>query len=212
MKLQTTLLLGLLFLFSSTVFSQEMSKTEKKKWATLAKNYKKDPALLKNLVEERDGLRRQIREAQTQAVNARNSADQALKRTEQLEQNAGQLNRELAAAQETIRRLRAENERMKAQVTAQPIPPGGANPMTGVVFRVQVGAFSKGRIPQKFQSMPHMTVEDDGRIQRVLIGNYRNIEDARKRADQLKVEGVDGAFVVAYKDGERISIEEALRN
>ncbi len=212
MRLQTVLLLGLLFFLSSSVFAQEMSKEEKKKWVSLAKNYKKDPALLKNLVEERDGLRRQIREAQTQAVNAQNSAEQAQKRASQLEQNTSRLNKELIATQETIRQLQMENERLKAQATTNPIPPTGTNPATGVVFRVQVGAFSKGRIPQKFQSMPDMTLEDTGTMQRVLIGNYRNIEEARKRASQLKVEGADGAFVVAYKNGERISVEEALRN
>ena len=39
-----------------------------------------------------------------------------------------------------------------------------------------------------------------------------SVDEARSKANQLKRSGIEGAFVVAYRDGKRITIEEAMRN
>jgi N-acetylmuramoyl-L-alanine amidase len=103
-----------------------------------------------------------------------------------------------------------ENQRLKANTMSNPAAP---NPSTtaGVVFRVQVGAFTKGKIPQNIQNMPDMMLEDAGRIQKVLVGNYWNIADARVRVAEVKRQGAPDAFIVAFRDGMRISVEEALK-
>ena len=206
MKIQAILLLGLLLAVSSQVFAQEMSKEEVKYWKTLAKKHKKDPQLLKILMEERDQFQREAQEAQRQLGGMQGGQDQARNQVAQLEQEVDRMSKELMNAQEAIRQLSVENERLRGATPTTP------DVSSGVIFRVQAGAFTRGAIPQRIQNLPGATVEMDGNTQKVLVGSYRSIDEARARATQLKREGVEGAFVVAYKDGRRITIEEALRN
>jgi len=211
MKFQPTLLLCFILIFSSQVFAQEISKEEKKKWVKIAKQYKKDPASLKMLTEERDQYRRQAQDTQRQMNNAQAGEAQAQNNAAILQADVARLDKELMEAKALIRRLTMENERFKAAMKpTTPTNEMGNN--AGIVFRVQVGAFTTGRIPQKFQNMPDMIIEREGNTQKVLLGNYRGIDDARSRVNQLKRQGTTEAFVVAYKDGKRISISEALRN
>lgn len=212
MKIQTALLLGLLFVMSTQVFAQEMSKEEKKKWVAMAKNFKKNPEALKMLVEEKDEYRRQAQQEQSELTSLRNSEAQANRRAAQLEQDIARLNNELMNSQETIRMLSAENQRLKEGGGGITPPTTDRGSIAGVVFRVQAGAFTKGRIPSHIQNLPEAMVEDDGNLQKVLVGNFADLNSARARAQQLKQQGVEGAFVVAYKDGRRVSIEEATRN
>ena len=210
MKIQTVLLLVFFFSVSGQIVAQEMTKDEKKKWVTMAKNFKKDPQALKMLVEERDQYRRQVQEESSRITSLQNSEAQATRRAAQLEQDIAQMNNGLMNAREANQRLSAENERLRASTTTT--PPTGTGTVAGVVFRVQAGAFTKGRIPQNIQNLPDTMIEEEGNLQKVLVGSYRNINEARARATQLKQQGVEGAFVVAYKDGKRISIEAATRN
>lgn len=212
MKFKTALLLALLFVVSNLVVAQQMDKDEKKKWVTMAKNFKKDPGALKSLVEERDQYRRQVQEEASQMTELRNNEAQANRRAGQLEQDVARLNNDLMNSQETIRMLSAENQRLKSGTGTPSGQTGDRGVIAGVVFRVQAGAFTKGRIPQHIQSLPEASIEDDGNLQKVLVGNFADISAARARANQLKQQGVEGAFVVAYKDGRRISIEDATRN
>lgn len=206
MKIQTILLMGLLLAVSSQAFTQEMSKEEAKYWKTLAKKHKKDPQLLKLLVEERDQFQAQAQEAESRLNRLQSGQEQASNRAAQLEREVDRLNSEMANAQEAIRRLSLENDQLRGATSDTPAAP------SGVVFRVQAGAFSGGAIPQQIQNLPDATIENDGNTQKVLVGNYRTIDEARAKANQLKRSGIEGAFVVAYKNGRRITIEEALRN
>ncbi|MCO6479260.1 MAG: hypothetical protein J5I94_21675 [Phaeodactylibacter sp.] len=206
MKVQTILLMALLLAVSSQAFTQEMSKEETKYWKQLAKKHKKDPQLLKLLVEERDQFQAKAQEAESRLNRLQSGQEQASNRAAQLEREVDRLNSEMANAQETIRRLSLENDQLRGATPDTPAAP------SGVVFRVQAGAFSSGAIPQQIQNLPDAMIENDGNTQKVLVGNYRTIDEARAKANQLKRSGIEGAFVVAYKNGRRITIEEALRN
>lgn len=208
MKIQSILFLALILFVSHQMFGQEMDKAEKKKWVSMAKDFKKNPVALKSLVEERNQCRQEVQDLQRQVSSSQNDKNKAL----QLEQQVNRLNSDLLSAQDMINRLSMENERLKN--TAPPQVPS-TTPQTsssGVVFRVQAGAFTKGRVPQNILSMPDVTLEDSGNVQKALVGNYATVAEARARASQLKGQGIDGAFVVAYKNGVRVSIDEALRN
>ena len=54
-----------------------------------------------------------------------------------------------------------------------------------------------------------MAVYRSGDLFKYTIGQYYTYEEARDRALELRQKGFDGAFVVAFKEGERIDIQEA---
>jgi hypothetical protein len=43
------------------------------------------------------------------------------------------------------------------------------------------------------------------------IGNFANYNDANTLKNQLKLEGVKGPFVVAYKNGEKIPVTQVVK-
>ena len=203
--MRTISLLFLAFLFvAGNLSAQTLSKEEQKKWKAEAKAYRKDPAKLKSLVEERDQYKMEAQNAQGQLQAMQANMNQANMQVSQLKQENMNLTNQLMQAQQTIDNMMAANQRPPA--VTEPTPPpmgGGEDYSTGTVYRVQIGAYSPGKIPSKVQSIPDVMYEEVGNLRRALIGNYRNMEDARARQSQLKRDGFSGAFIVTYRDNVR---------
>jgi hypothetical protein len=79
-----------------------------------------------------------------------------------------------------------------------------------VIYRVQIGAFTHELSMNIFDGVGDMIVlrGDDG-LTRYITGAYDNIHKAASRKIDILLEGFEGAFIVAYRDGKRISLEEA---
>jgi hypothetical protein len=77
-------------------------------------------------------------------------------------------------------------------------------------FRVQIGAFSKAVSSKLFKDIPDVLVSPgaDG-LTRYVSGSFNNMQDAAKHRINLLLKGYEGAFVTAYRGGERISLKEA---
>jgi tetratricopeptide (TPR) repeat protein len=89
----------------------------------------------------------------------------------------------------------------------------------GVVFKVQIGAY-KSELPQtaktlydkisKLRKIEKYT--DERGITIYTIGEMTDFEKAKKLQEQIRQESIKDAFIVAFKQGKRISLEEALEN
>ena len=93
-----------------------------------------------------------------------------------------------------------------------PIPIGVKHP-SGLVYRVQVGAFAKP-IPQDlFKEFNPVSGEKIGKtnITRYMVGFFNNSADVVKARTQIRSLGYSDAFVVAYCDGKRIRFGDARR-
>lgn len=79
-----------------------------------------------------------------------------------------------------------------------------------VIYRVQIGAFTHPLSMNIFEGVGDMIVlnGEDGLI-RYITGSYDNIHKAASRKIDILLEGFEGAFIVAYRGGQRISLEEA---
>jgi hypothetical protein len=100
--------------------------------------------------------------------------------------------------------------RGNAYNSAKPIPIDAAIG-EGLSFRVQIGAF-KTRIPDNaFKGLSPLNGEttNSGYI-RYTAGNFNRMENAAAVKNDLRGLGYNDAFVVAYFNGKRISIAEAL--
>jgi hypothetical protein len=82
----------------------------------------------------------------------------------------------------------------------------------GVVFKVQVGAF-KNEIPQElFSDMtPVMGETTASGVTRYTAGMFTTPEAAEKARAQVRERGYRDAFVVAYEDGRRIPMAQAVK-
>jgi hypothetical protein len=86
------------------------------------------------------------------------------------------------------------------------------NDITGLFYTVQVGVYSRPAPLSKIYNLSPLNsdVLSDGKI-RYSTGRYDSVEDAIVRRDQVKNLGVSDAFVTAYYQGKRITIEEARK-
>ncbi len=91
----------------------------------------------------------------------------------------------------------------------KPIPVDVKNP-TGLVYRVQVGAFAN-TIPQDlFKEFNPVSGEKlNNGVTRYMAGYFNNSKKVIEVRDQIKGLGYADAFAVAYCDGKRISLAEA---
>ena len=79
-----------------------------------------------------------------------------------------------------------------------------------LVFRVQLGAFSRPISKGTFADVPDLTVikTEDG-LYKYMSGSYSTFDEAAKAKAQLLVKGYGGAFITAYKNGKRIPLDKA---
>ena len=92
-----------------------------------------------------------------------------------------------------------------------PIPVGVKLP-SGLVYRVQVGAFSKPIEQDMYNKFSPISGEKlSNGITRYMAGFFNNISSVEEAQGQVKTIGYEDAFIVAYCDNERITISEARR-
>ncbi len=76
-----------------------------------------------------------------------------------------------------------------------------------VVFRVQLGAFKNKPDAEAYKSIPNLIVVESGGYFRYMSGAFDNFNDAAAHKVKMSLEGYKGAFVVAYKNGNRVSLK-----
>ncbi len=93
--------------------------------------------------------------------------------------------------------------------------PASVTDEKGVVFKIQIGAFNEEvplPIANKFLRIARMGVknyEDERGLTVYTVGAYSNYEDANKAKAAVVSQGITDAFIVAYSDGKKITIDEA---
>lgn len=82
----------------------------------------------------------------------------------------------------------------------------------GLFYTVQIGTLSTDKVPQEFQDISDINVEplSNNRF-RYSSGVFRELKFARIRRDEIINSGIKGAFIIAYDNGQRISLRE-IRN
>jgi len=80
----------------------------------------------------------------------------------------------------------------------------------GVVFSVQVGIVERQEVAHKFAKSAILVKDASSGTTRVMMGAFRNFASADVLKEQMRELGIRDAWVVAYKDGQRISVSSAM--
>ena len=84
----------------------------------------------------------------------------------------------------------------------------------GVVFKVQIAASGKKMdlTPSNFKGLNNLSVNtDNGTLYKYMYGNAASYEDAKQNLAEAKAKGFAGAYIVAFKDGKKINLQEAIK-
>jgi N-acetylmuramoyl-L-alanine amidase len=83
----------------------------------------------------------------------------------------------------------------------------------GVVFKVQIATSSvkTDLKPENFKGVEGVGLYEAGGLYRYTVGNEKSMDEANILQLQLRGKGFEDAFIVAFKDGKRIPISEAIK-
>lgn len=85
---------------------------------------------------------------------------------------------------------------------------------TGVIFKVQLAAANKKieTIPSNFKGLRNVaSTTDNGQLYKYTYGETSDYETAKRNLEEAKSKGYTSAYLIAFKDGKKISVQEALK-
>ncbi len=85
---------------------------------------------------------------------------------------------------------------------------------TGVAtFKIQLSASGTkvDPIPSNFKGLSNISVTNEGSLYKYMYGETTSYEDAKRLLAEAKSKGYTSAFVIAFKNGKKVSVQEALR-
>ncbi len=88
---------------------------------------------------------------------------------------------------------------------AKTTPPPAAT-KSNVVYHVQLAALTGKPSKLRFAEYGNVKVVEDAGLFKVLVGNFKTLEEARAYKKTLITKGAEGVFVVAYENGVRVKI------
>ena len=85
---------------------------------------------------------------------------------------------------------------------------------TGLIFKVQIAAVGKklDLIPSNFKGLNNIAVStDNGQLYKYTYGETSDYATAKKNLEEAKSKGYSSAYLIAFKDGNKISVQDALK-
>lgn len=201
-----------LFLFSITAVpevavAQKLTKKERKR---LKKEKKKRLKELKKMSEaDFQKQQDQTKELTAKASELEGELSSAKSQLEKKDSEVKQLKDQVRRLQDDLQQAKAEASTAQENI---PMASNDAEYNQGLVFRVQIGAYQNQDL-SNYDTSENFTAEngDDGK-QKYTLGNFRDYWEADKFKKYLRVMGVKDAWIVPYRDGDRVPIKDVLED
>jgi TolA-binding protein len=199
MKYTLSLIFCLALIFSASESFAQLSKKEKKEWKKKAKEYGKNPSDLKQLIEDKDAAQSQLSSMNQKFQDLQSSVSDKDARITELED-------QLSQARSQLTSTRAELASLKENPVVNPM-----DFSKGVIFKVQIGAFKNKDLAKYFDNNPNLGGEvKENEPQKITIGIFRDYWEADKFKKYMREMGVKDAWIVPYRDGQRVEIKDVL--
>ena len=83
----------------------------------------------------------------------------------------------------------------------------------GVVFKVQISASGTklDLVPSNFKGLNNITMVSEGNLYKYMYGETNDYENAKQLVLEAKAKGFTSSYLIAFKNGKKISIQEAIK-
>ena len=84
---------------------------------------------------------------------------------------------------------------------------------SAAVFKVQLSASKKKveLVSSNFKGLKNISVASEGKLYKYMYGETTAYEDAKKLLQEAKSKGYDSAYLIAFKNGVMISVQDAIK-
>lgn len=98
-------------------------------------------------------------------------------------------------------------------IVTTPEEPVVEEPATNIVFKVQIAASSKAisTEPKNFKGLDMVTSFQEDNLYKYFYGETTNYDQAKVLVARAKNKGYNSSFIVAFKNGVKIGLDEALK-
>ena len=81
------------------------------------------------------------------------------------------------------------------------------------VFKVQLSASSKRLelLPKNFNGLKNISVAYENRVYKYMYGETADFDEAKKQLKEAKEKGYNSAFLIAFKNGTKINIQDVIK-
>jgi len=81
------------------------------------------------------------------------------------------------------------------------------------VFKVQISASGTklDLVPSNFKGLNSISMVSEGNLYKYMYGETSNYEKAKELVQEAKSKGFTTSYLIAFKNGKKISIQEALK-
>ena len=85
--------------------------------------------------------------------------------------------------------------------------------VSGIVFKVQLSASSKklDLTPSNFKGLRNISMSVDTNLYRYMYGETASYEEAKQLLQEAKSKGFTSAFLIAFKNGKKIDVKDAIK-
>lgn len=186
-----------IFLLALALNSAAQKNDDLKKWKEMAKEFKKDPAKLKNLI---DSFEDKITDLEDEADKAKEDLKTAKASEKSIRTQMEDKNLKIADLEAKIAEM---------NYVTNPSPD---NPLANdLIFYVQIGAYKLFNINHYFEGIRCMNVSLDDDLNKYVIGSFDELVAAENFRNDIRKMGIEDAWVVPMLNGERIRMEDALQ-
>ena len=150
---------------------------------------------------ERDQLQSDLSACQQKNSSLQSQLNEANREAEEI----SRLRNEVSGLEN---QLEVANQKIRDLNNQQPDCPEAMR--EGVYFKVQIGAFRERDVPENLDQSVNLGIEKKNGMQEIVVGQFRNYFKADSLQNQLRAMGVKDAWIVPYKDGQRVPLKEVL--
>jgi hypothetical protein len=193
--------------------SRREQRRERQRWKRTARSYVRNPLALKTREEAYQEQISQLTQKNNELTQRYTELQAQL---DMCEANNRRCQSRVDSAINAAQRLQSAYEILKEQCESQRAQQnnsgsGDPNMTRGLVYRVQVGAYERFDMTRYNAEGGNFSAETADNLNKYLMGRFRSYANAQAFRDDVRRLGIRDAFVVAYNDGTRISIQDARR-